>query len=251
MAALTAAQLTGRDESHLVTLPCGHRLLEAAAEAFTALQADARAAGFDLVISSSFRSFDRQLAIWNAKASGDRAVHDERGRPVAMAALSAREQLRAILRYSAMPGSSRHHWGTDLDVYDAAAVPEDYQVQLSPGEVAAGGLFDPLHRWLDARMAAGESRGFFRPYALDRGGVAPERWHLSFAPCSVGCAGQLTPDLLRACWDGLEGVSLLLRQEIEADLAAIMERYVAVPADWCPPKFIGAQCAPYGHSDPS
>ncbi|NCF18123.1 MAG: D-alanyl-D-alanine carboxypeptidase family protein, partial [Haliea sp.] len=93
MAALTAAQLTGRDESHLVTLPCGHRLLEAAAEAFTALQADARAAGFDLVISSSFRSFDRQLAIWNAKASGDRAVHDERGRPVAMAALSAREQL--------------------------------------------------------------------------------------------------------------------------------------------------------------
>ena len=43
-------------------------------------------------------------------------------------------------------------------------------------EVARGGVFDSLHSWLDARMAAGESHGFYRPYARDRGGVAPERW---------------------------------------------------------------------------
>ena len=38
------------------------------------------------------------------------------------------------MRWSAIPGSSRHHWGTDLDVYDAAAVTPDYQVQLTPQE---------------------------------------------------------------------------------------------------------------------
>ena len=232
---LNPQQLTGLDESHLVMLPCGHRLQDEVAQAFTALQADAREAGFDLVIASSFRSFSRQLAIWNGKASGARPVHDDQGRDVLLASLSPVAQLHAILRYSALPGTSRHHWGTDLDVYDAAALPADYTVQLSPQEVAAGGIFDPLHCWLDERMAAGTSRGFYRPYARDSGGVAPERWHLSYAPLSVGCAAQLSDDLLASCWDCDEGVAaLLLRAEIEAELAHIMARYVAVPGAWCP-----------------
>ena len=152
-----------------------------------------------------------------------------------MAALSPAQQLRMILRYSAMPGSSRHHWGSDLDVYDASAVDTDYRVQLSPVEVAPGGLFDSLHRWLDQRMSAGESHGFYRPYARDLGGVAPERWHLSYAPLSVSCAGQLTASVLRACWDALPGDQpLLLRDQLESDLPALLQRYVHVPAGWCP-----------------
>ena len=67
-------------------------------------------------------------------------------------------------------------------------------------EVAAGGLFDPLHRWLDERMAVNESHGFFRPYDKDRKGVAPERWHLSYAPRSVSCAQRCEATLLAACW---------------------------------------------------
>ena len=229
-------QLTGQDESHLVQLPCGHRLQEAAAQAFAALQLDARRAGFELAIASSYRSFTRQLAIWNGKASGTRLVHDDRGQPVEMAALSASDQLHAILRYSAIPGTSRHHWGTDLDVYNLAAVPADYAVQLSPQEVAAGGVFDSLHCWLDERMAAGESRGFYRPYASDRGGVAPERWHLSYAPRSTVYAALLTDEVLASCLDcqqaGDGGV--LLREEIAAQLADIMARFIAVPDGWCP-----------------
>ncbi len=104
-----------------------------------------------------------------ARPAALRKVHDDAGRDVDISALPGPEQLRAILRYSAIPGTSRHHWGTDLDVYDAAAVPAGYQLELSPPEVAAGGLFDPLHRWLDERMAAGESRGFYRPYAAGPG----------------------------------------------------------------------------------
>lgn len=233
--ALNARQLTGMDDTHLVALPDGHRLQADAANAFTALQADARRAGFELAIASSFRSFARQLDIWNAKAAGLRPVHDDLGRPVPMSLLSPMERVHAILRYSALPGTSRHHWGTDLDVFDAAAVAPGYRVQLSAQEVAVGGVFDPLHCWLDARMAAGESQGFYRPYDKDRGGVAPERWHLSYAPLAITCAARFRSTMLEACWDceaAAGGISL--RAEIEAHLQDIMARYVEVPLDWCP-----------------
>ncbi len=232
--ALTAQQLTGHDDSHLAEAAGGHRLAGAASAAFDALRADAAQAGFDLAIASSYRSFSRQLAIWNAKAAGARPVHDDSGAPVDVAALSPADTLHAILRFSALPGTSRHHWGTDLDVYDAAAVPEDYAVQLSPGEVAPGGVFDPLHTWLDARMAAGDSHGFYRPYGVDRGGVAPERWHLSYAPLSVDCAALSDAAVLRAAWDAARE-ALALRAEVEVRLPELLARYVAVPEDWCGP----------------
>ena len=68
--ALNPRQLTGLDETHLVMLADGHRLQREVARAFTALQSDARNAGFELSIASSFRPFYRQLAIWNGKAAG-------------------------------------------------------------------------------------------------------------------------------------------------------------------------------------
>lgn len=226
--ALTRRQLTGLDDSHLVTLPCGHRLQPAAAHAFGELQADARRAGFELAIASSFRSFERQLLIFNQKAAGLRPVHDDLGRRVDMAELAPPEQLRAILRFSALPGTSRHHWGTDLDIYDAAAVGADYQVRLEPDEVAPGGVFDAMHCWLDERIAAGESRGFYRPYSEESGGVAPERWHLSYAPLAETCARRLTRELLVSCWEcEPEAAGLLLREEIERALPEIMRRYLA------------------------
>ena len=97
--------------------------------------------------------------------------------------------------------------------------------------MAPGGLFDALHHWLDQRMAEGASHGFYRPYAADRGGVAPERWHLSYAPLARDCERCLKPAALRAAWSGVE---LALREPVEAELEAIFERYVSVPENWCP-----------------
>lgn len=238
-AQLNAAQLTGREDTHLLELTGGHRLQLPVAQAFAALQADALAAGFELAIASSFRSYSRQLTIWNGKASGQRGVHDDAGRAVVIADLDATQKLRAILRFSALPGSSRHHWGTDLDVFDAAAMMPGYQLQLSPAEIETGGLFDPLHCWLDQRMAAGQSRGFYRPYNVDRGGVAPERWHLSYAPLASACETQLTSQLLLDCWNSCEADEppLLLGDEIRAELPQIISNYVAVAPDWCPAQY--------------
>lgn len=228
------ALLVGQREQDLVEVQPGQRLLPEAAEAFLRLQAAAAAEGFDLRIASAFRSYERQQAIWDGKLAGQRPVHDDAGAPVDLVSLSEEAQLHAILRFSALPGASRHHWGTDFDVYDAAALPADQSVELVPAEVAPGGIFDPLHCWLDERMVTGRSEGFYRPYAADRGGVAPERWHLSYAPLAEVCAREHSMAAVKAAWDIAPpaGHSLLLQH-----LEALFARYVEVPLDWCPPRF--------------
>ena len=231
---LTALQLTGREESHLTELPGGHRMQACAAEAFGWLSEDARSAGFELEIASSFRSFERQRLIWNGKASGERAVHDDQGKPLSLASMSDDDKVLAIMRFSALPGTSRHHWGTDIDVFDAAAMPEGYQLQLSPAEVAPDGLFGPLHGWLDERIASDRSHGFFRPYAVDRGGVAPERWHLSYAPQATGCESACTAELLARV---VEAEQIELADTVHDMLEGLLQRFVAVPANWCPARY--------------
>lgn len=226
---ISDAQLTGLDASHLREVADGHWLHPLAAEAFAALQRDAAGEGFDLAVASSYRSFSRQARIWNGKFNGERPVHDDLGRPVDVLTLTAPDRVAAVLRFSALPGASRHHWGTDLDVFDAAAVPAGRGVHLVPSEVCAGGPFDPLHCWLDERMARDASHGFFRPYGLDRGGVAPERWHLSFATLSRDLERRMSPQLLRRAW---EGKDIACRELLDRDLPRLMARYVAVPPDW-------------------
>lgn len=227
---LNTALLTGRDTSFMVEVlerPV-HRALVAP---FQALRDDAARAGFDLQIVSGFRSFDRQLAIWNAKASGHRALLDSRGQPVDFDSLDDDSLIDCILRWSALPGASRHHWGSDIDVIDAAAVASDYAVQLVPEEVEAGGPFAPLHDWLDKQLGNGAAYGFFRPYQQDRGGIAPERWHLSYAPLSARCEAALSPALLA---EVLAGSDMVLKAPVLARLDELFQRYVAVPAEAYP-----------------
>ena len=101
-------------------------------------------------------------------------------------ALDEPAAVEAILLWSALPGASRHHWGTDVDVVDRSACPPGYRPQLMTAEFAPRGIFAKLDGWLAANMG---HFGFFRPYTRDRGGVLPEPWHLSYAPVSVAGAG--------------------------------------------------------------
>ena len=58
--------------------------------------------------------------------------------------------MRAILHWSALPGASRHHWGTEIDVIDRAALLHGQLAQLVPDEYAADGVFAKLGLWLSA-----------------------------------------------------------------------------------------------------
>jgi hypothetical protein len=234
----------GLDETCLAESPFG-ALQPKAAQALSYLQAAAREAGFDLQTASAFRSFERQRLIWNAKVEGRRPVLDDRDAVVDLSALEPEKQIERILRFSALPGASRHHWGTDVDVFDAAALPDGYRLGLTLAEVAPGGLFDAFHCWLDERIAAGESFGFYRPYDEDRGGVSPERWHLSYAPLAFDLESRISAQALKDAWreadraqkaeragsdrdsgGGETASGVALREVLEARLEPLLERFV-------------------------
>lgn len=193
-------------------------------QALQQLRERAAAAGFDLRVASSYRSFARQLLIWNNKATGLRPVLDDRGLPLDIARLGERELAFAILRWSALPGASRHHWGTDLDVYDAAAMPAGYQLQLTQAETQGDGVFAPFHRWLDVELQRPDAV-FYRPYSQDTGGIAPEPWHLSYAPLAKVYAQQMSEALLR---HQLEQTDIQLKSTLLAHLGEIYARFVRV-----------------------
>lgn len=222
--------VTGSTDTHLVSLDQSHSgnviqsIHKQVLTPFFDLQTAAQNAGFELKICSAYRSFDRQLQIWNGKLSGMRPVMDPFGKPINIQKLSPWQKIQAILRWSALPGASRHHWGTDFDIYDASAMPENYQIQLTPEEVQGNGLFAPMHNWLDSYIESGKT-DFYRPYKTDKGGIAPERWHLSYRPLADKYAEILTRELLAA---RLKNSDLMLLDEVLKHLDDILQRYIIV-----------------------
>lgn len=218
----TLDQLVGRSRDHLRDLPeprCA--LHNEVVVPYLAMRAAAGADGIDLVAFSSFRDFDRQLAIWNGKFRGERPMQDREGRPLDPATLTSAERVDAICWWSALPGASRHHWGTDFDVMDAGALPAGYRLQVIPAEYGPGGPFERLTTWLDAHMHA---FGFFRPYATDRGGVRPEPWHLSYAPVAARAQSALSMTALRGV---LAAAPIEGQEAVLAALDRIFARYVS------------------------
>jgi LAS superfamily LD-carboxypeptidase LdcB len=162
-------------------------------EAFLAMREEASHSGFDLSPFSTFRDYRTQLRIWNGKFSGKKPLYDIDGNAREFSKLSPPEIIDCILNWSALPGGSRHQWGTEIDVVDAAAMRPGYEPKLLPVEVRPGGIFHPLHKWLDENI---HKFGFFRPYKFFKGGMYPEPWHLSYAPLSMQAVELVTPELL-------------------------------------------------------
>ncbi|WP_245929309.1 M15 family metallopeptidase [Agarilytica rhodophyticola] len=187
------------------------------------LQAQAEKNGFDLRIASGYRSFEQQLQIWNAKASGLRDVLDKNENALDITQLNPKELMFAILRWSALPGTSRHHWGTDFDVYDAAAIDDGYQLQLTVSETQKGGPFEAFYCWLD-NILSQPAMSFFRPYTLNSQlEVAPEPWHLSYRPTAHLFQQELTIELVS---DVIKNSEIALKTVILDNLEEIFQRFV-------------------------
>jgi LAS superfamily LD-carboxypeptidase LdcB len=188
---------------------------------FLNLRRAAQAAGIDLQAMSSFRDFARQLKIWNGKFSGERPMLDASGLKLDAASLTPRERIDAILLWSALPGASRHHWGTDLDLVDRKACEAGHQIKLTREEFATGGPLAHLDLWLEANAPR---FGFFRPFQGVRSGVQPEPWHFSFAPIAEKARQRLSPQVLRTA---ITGAPLLGKEVVLAHLDELHARYVA------------------------
>ncbi len=223
---MNEGELTGQLRTHIADVSDPACALHAQVIApFMNMRRAAAADGFDLVPVSSFRGFSRQLNIWNGKFSGEKPILDASGQPMEAAGLDALERIEAILLWSALPGASRHHWGTDVDLIDALATPPGYRVQLTPQEFAPGGPYAALAGWLEANAAR---FGFFRPFRGVLSGVRPEPWHFSFAPIADNARRDLTPTVLHKA---ISAAPMLGKDEVLVRLDALHARYVG-SIDW-------------------
>lgn len=222
-------ELTGRASTHVQQfgpqrgqLPAQPRFAAQppVAEAFLAMRQAALADGIDMLPCASFRPLEGQLRIWNKKFSGEAALRDINGEPRDFAALSPEEVVWAILGWSGLPGATRRHWGTDIDVFDRAAQPPGYKVKLLPEEVAPGGVYERLHAWLDKHIAR---FGFYRPYRSYRGGMYPEPWHLSHIETAQSALASFDAGMVARA---LRDADMRGRDMVLAMLPEIFDRHV-------------------------
>ena len=219
---MNEGELTGQVRTHIAEVAEPNCLLHAqAVRPFLNLRRAALADGIDLAPMSSFRDFERQLAIWNDKWSGARPVYDAGGAKLDAAELDPEERVEAILLWSALPGASRHHWGTDLDLIDGNASAEGYPDKLTREAFASGGPYARLDQWLEINAPR---FGFFRPFKGVRSGVQAEPWHLSFAPIAEKARQALSPSILQAA---IASAPLLGKEVVLGRVAELHARYVA------------------------
>ncbi|WP_206485502.1 M15 family metallopeptidase [Thalassotalea sp. G2M2-11] len=185
-----------------------------------ALCESAKDSGFDLAIASGYRSFERQLTIWNRKVSGELAIKDLNNHNVDTSLLDEAALIEAILTFSALPGTSRHHWGTDLDFYSPSLLTTEQTLQLEPWEYQQGGPFYQLTLWLQENC---QRFGFYFPYDQYRGGIAAEPWHLSYFPLAEKYQQQYQQTELRQY---LLQSKLSAKQTVIQHLDNILSRYV-------------------------
>jgi len=144
----------------------GFLLRKEVANAFEQMQSAAKEEGIILYSASSYRSFEHQKRIWEYKYKR----YTREG-------LSPMEAIEKIIQYSTIPGTSRHHWGTDLDIIDLSRkTPHDPLEEKH----FVGGTYDKLYNWLQKNAS---NFGFYETYTKDaeRKGFKFEPWHYSYA----------------------------------------------------------------------
>ncbi|MBE0367721.1 M15 family metallopeptidase [Pseudoalteromonas aurantia] len=180
----------------------------------------AKDAGFTLSIASGYRNFERQMLIWNSKFLGKRAVLNKQNAPVNLTGFDDLEKCHAIMLFSALPGGSRHHFGTDLDIYAINSLPDNQKLQLEPWEYAKGGPFYDFNCWLDSNLA---KFGFYRPYARFNGGVAAEPWHISHIKTSSYISQAQNVDNLQSA---IQLFDVAGKQTILANISQLHSQYI-------------------------
>jgi LAS superfamily LD-carboxypeptidase LdcB len=172
-------------------------LRKQAYQAFVEMASAAANAGIHLEIISATRSFSYQKGIWERKWNQPKYM-----------GWNNLEKAKDILKYSAMPGSSRHHWGTDIDLN---ALENSY---FSSGEGKK------IYDWLCANAP---KYGFAQVYTSRepsrRPGYAEEKWHWSYLPLADPYLKQYNALISHQQITGFLGA------ELSQDLQ-IIEKYV-------------------------
>ncbi len=148
-----------------------YKLRKEAHAAFLKLKAAALQDNIEIKVVSSYRNYAHQNRIWERKYKR----FTEQG-------LSPTAAIKKIVEYSTIPGTSRHHWGTDLDIIDANG--DQSGDVLVPEKFHGNGPFCKLKDWMDEHA---NGFGFYLVYTdlPNRMGFKYEPWHYSYAPLSI------------------------------------------------------------------
>lgn len=146
-------------------------LRKEAYQAFLEMRDAAAKEGIPLLIVSATRNFNYQKRIWENKWKGNWQVE---GKNLATSIKDPLKRALTILRFSSMPGTSRHHWGTDIDLNSLS------NTHFSSGKGKK------MYEWMQAHAA---EFGFCQTYT-EKGEARPhgyqeEKWHWSFSPLST------------------------------------------------------------------
>lgn len=224
---MTAEQLLGLNDEQLLNIVdnsellgqkfrCHHEALVPLAKLIRQSESD----GVPIRVVSSHRTFEHQVAIWNRKFNEPVALNRRDGSQVDSQELSPSQRVLAILEYSALPGTSRHHWGTDFDVFEASAIDQGYEVELTESEFSNNGPCSYLDQWLDENL---EQFEFYRPYSDDQGGVACEPWHISYRPLATQALKEYPTEEL---YQALENSNIAGKEYILPKLDYILKKFV-------------------------
>jgi len=147
-----------------------HKLRKEAHEAFLKMKAEALKSGIKIGFVSSYRSFSHQKKIWERKFKRNKSK-----------GLSDENNIKKIIEYSTIPGTSRHHWGTDIDIIDLSV--KQPKSLLQPNNYHGNGTFCKLKQWMDKHA---NRFGFYLVYTnnANRKGFKYEPWHYSYRPLS-------------------------------------------------------------------
>jgi hypothetical protein len=169
-------------------------------DAFSKMHDSAALEKIELTIVSGTRNFEEQKRIWENKWQRERANFQ-----------TPKETALKILEYSSMPSTSRHHWGTDIDINSV----ESAYFKSKKGAAEYSWLLKNANRF-----------GFFQTYTSKengRTGYSMEEWHWSFFPLAknylvrynqlilnsditgfMGCETAIDIDIIKNYVNGIE-----------------------------------------------
>jgi hypothetical protein len=194
---LTNEQLLGftRPPGMIADPETGHLALPGVMQAYWRFKEKARAEGWNLILVSAYRSYRDQRRVWNQ--SDDSYLQH--------GATSQKKRVEAVMSLVSVPGLSRHHWGTELDISESSLRGQLVNVEPdTPGKVMN------FYAWMQKNAP---EFGFCQVYLGRKGAVHNEPWHWSFLPYSKTYQKQFMAiqDFKRIFDINVEDVDYLMR----------------------------------------
>lgn len=178
-----------------------------AMEAFLKLRQAALDDGISFKIMSATRPFNVQKSIWERKWKGESQVNFK----YVSQSAPAKDKAEQILEWNSMPSTSRHHWGTDIDINSVN--PKNWETKT--GKIQYQWLVDHANEF-----------GFCQVYSAGRPyGYQEEKWHWSYMPL----AKKFTDQYAKQITD--QDISGFLGAETAVDIEVVKKYVLGINPD--------------------